>query len=75
MHAKNRQAMTLKPFWRVSISCNDEPESLMILPPIDESLSDKVIIFQAKKKPMPMPTQTDEIRTEELFWYALRYPR
>jgi hypothetical protein len=71
-HAKNRQAMTLKPFWRVSISCNDEPESLMILPPIDESLSDKVIIFQAKKKPMPMPTQTDEIRTEELFWYALR---
>jgi hypothetical protein len=71
-HAKNRQAMTLKPFWRVSISCNGEPESLMILPPIDESLSDKVIIFQAKKKPMPMPTQTDEIRTDELFWYALR---
>ncbi len=61
-HAKNRQGMTLKPFWRVSISCNDEPESLMILPPIDESLSDKVIIFQAKKKPMPMPTQTDEER-------------
>jgi hypothetical protein len=35
----------------------------MILPPIDESLSDKVIILQAKNKPMPMPTKTNEERS------------
>ena len=37
-HGKHRQALTLNPFWRLTISVNDEPENLMILPPIDESL-------------------------------------
>jgi hypothetical protein len=43
-HPKNRNAVTLTPFWRLSISVNDEPEKLMILPPIDESLSGVAII-------------------------------
>jgi hypothetical protein len=61
-HAKNKQAMTLKPFWRMSISCNEEPENLMILPPIDDSLADKMIILRAYRSPMPMPTETPEER-------------
>ncbi|MFZ3374804.1 MAG: BT4734/BF3469 family protein, partial [Chthoniobacterales bacterium] len=48
-HVKNRQALTLSPFWRVSISVNDEPENLMILPPISDSeydsLGDKIILL------------------------------
>ncbi len=55
-HAKNRQALSLKPFWRMSISLNDEPENLLILPPIDDSLEDKIILLKANKNPMPMPT-------------------
>ena len=61
-HAKNRNAITLRPFWRVSISLNDEPENLMILPPIDESLADKLMLLKAAKKPLPMPTGTNEER-------------
>jgi hypothetical protein len=61
-HAKGKQAMTLKPFWRLSISCNDEPENLMILPPMDPSLSDKMIILKAFREPMPMPTESPEER-------------
>lgn len=61
-HAKNRNALTLKPFWRISISVNDETENLMILPPIDESLQDKFIIFKAEKHDMPMPTGTHQER-------------
>ena len=57
-HAKSRQAITLRPFWRVSISLNDEPENLLILPPLDESLADKIMLLKAQKRPMPMPTQT-----------------
>lgn len=57
-HGKNRQALSLKPFWRVSITLNDEPENLLILPPIDESLEDKIILLKAKKAPMPMDTST-----------------
>lgn len=59
-HPKGRQALTLYPFWRVSITLNDEAESLMVLPPLDESLQDKMLLFRAYKKEMPMPTQTLE---------------
>jgi hypothetical protein len=58
-HAKHRPAIALNPFWRLSISVNDEPENLIILPPIDESLEDKLIILKAAKHPMPRPTATD----------------
>jgi hypothetical protein len=68
-HAKNRQAMTLRPFWRLSISLNDEPENLLILPPLDESLVDKMMLLKAQKRPLPMPTDTLEQR--EAFWKAL----
>jgi hypothetical protein len=61
-HAKGRQALTLKPFWRMSISCNEEPENLEILPPIDDSLIDKMIILKAYRRPMPMLTETPEER-------------
>jgi hypothetical protein len=69
-HPKHRQAITLTPFWRLSISVNDEPENLMILPPIDESLQDKLIILKAAKHPMPMPSVSD--REREVFMAALR---
>jgi len=68
-HAKNRQAINLKPFWRLSITLNEEPENLLILPPLDESLQDKIILLKAQKKPMPMPTITREGRSQ--FWKTL----
>jgi hypothetical protein len=72
-HVKNRQALTLAPFWRVSISVNNEPENLMILPPISDSehdsLGDKIILLRAKLADMPMPTETLEER--EVFWQTL----
>jgi len=61
-HAKHKQALTLFPLWRISISCNDEPEQLMILPPMDPSLEDKLILLKATKAPMPMPSTTGEER-------------
>jgi hypothetical protein len=69
-HAKFRAAITLTPFWRLSISVNSEPENLMILPPIDEHLQDKFIILKCEKHPMPMPTVTNEQR--EAFMNTLK---
>lgn len=60
MHGKHRDALTLDPLWRMTVSLNEEPESLQVLPPLDESLEDKFIILRASKKPMPMPTGTTE---------------
>lgn len=68
--AMYRDAMELKPFWRVSISLNDEPENLLILPPMDESLVDKMIILRAFKKPMPMNTSKNEDRIK--FWQIIK---
>ncbi len=65
-HPKGRQAITLSPFWRVSITVNNEPENLMVLPPLDESLLDKLMLFRAYRRPMPMPTDTNEERAEFL---------
>lgn len=46
-HAKGRQALGLTPFWRVSVTLNDEAENLMVLPPLDDSLRDKILLLKA----------------------------
>ena len=68
-HQKNREALTLTPFWRLSISVNEEPENLMVLPPIDDSIRDKLILLKVQKKEMPLPTETPEER--KVFWNTL----
>lgn len=68
-HAKGREALSLKPFWRVSISLNDEPENLMILPPLDDSLVDKLMLLRVTRASLPMPTYTLEERKR--FWDTL----
>ena len=66
---KGREAINLTPFWRLSITVNDEPENLLVLPPIDESIEDKLILLKASSRPMPMPTETLEER--RTFWETL----
>lgn len=46
IHAKGRQAITLPTFRRLTLSVNDEPENLAILPPLDASLADKITMFR-----------------------------
>lgn len=69
LHAKHRDALTLRPFWRLSVSLNDEPENLQVLPPVDDSLADKMILLKAVRHPMPMPTATAAERAA--FWECL----
>ena len=73
-HQKNREAFTMRPFWRLSISLNDEPEHMMVLPPMDESIEDKIMLFKVSKKPMPMPTRTLEERQAFLDRIAKELP-
>ena len=48
VHDKGKIAVTLPTFKRLSLSVNDEPENLMILPPFDASLSDKIMLIRCK---------------------------
>ncbi len=68
-HPKFRDAFMLYPFWRLSIAINDEPENLMVLPPIDDSIEDKIIILKTDHVDMPMPTARPDDRKR--FWHAL----
>jgi len=68
-HGKNKQALTLTPWWRLTISVNEEPEHLMVLPPMDDSVKDKIILLKAFRQPMPMPTETSEEKAA--FWAQL----
>ncbi len=69
-HAKNRQGVSLLPFWRITISVNDEPENLLVLPPIDESLADKIMLLRAGRAVLSMPTGT--LNEQEAFRARLK---
>ena len=68
-HRKNCTPITLRPFWRLTLTLNDEPEALLVLPPLDEHVADKILLLRASRFPLPMPTTTKDERGE--FWRCL----
>lgn len=69
LHAKHKDALVLKPFWRMTVSINDEEENVQVLPPVDDSIQDKIMLFKASRPSAPMPTATAAQR--EAFWSRL----
>ena len=53
----------------MSLSLNDDPERLQVLPPLDRDVRDKIIILKARKCAMPMPTGNPA--DDERFWNQL----
>jgi hypothetical protein len=45
-HGKGSKALYLPPCWRATVSVNDDPEHIRVLPPIDSSVKDKLIILK-----------------------------
>lgn len=49
-HGKGREAVALDPFWRVTMSLNDEVSALEVLPPLgQESLGDKIMLLKTRR--------------------------
>lgn len=63
LHAKGRNAVNFRPWWRVSITLNDDPEAMMILPPLDEHIADKIILLKASRFEFPMPVSSNDEKT------------
>ena len=59
-HCKGRPAINLGAWWRLTITLNDEPEALRVLPPMDESIADKFILLRAAPFEFPMPMGSGE---------------
>jgi hypothetical protein len=68
-HAKHREALILHPLWRMSLSLNDDPERLQVLPPLDTDVRDKIIVVKVLKSRMPM--RTGNPADDERFWNQL----
>jgi hypothetical protein len=68
-HPKGRTALTLTPRWRLSISLNDEPERMMVLPPMDPDIADKIIMLRTARVQLPFSIETTQ--QKEKFWGRL----
>jgi len=64
LHAKGRNAINLPGWWRVTITLNDCPEAMMVLPPLDQHIADKIILLRAANFTWPLPMNTTLERTD-----------
>ena len=74
LHAKGKTAINLPGWWRVSISLNDDPEAMMILPPLDDHIADKIILLRASRFTFPLPNTTTEERISSRDQYVAEIP-
>jgi len=52
-HQKHKDLRSVEAFRRISLSCNDEAKYLNILPDMDDSLVDKLLVLQCAKGGIP----------------------
>jgi hypothetical protein len=68
-HGKGRDAVNLRPHWRLTISVNDREEALLVLPPITDDIADKLILLRCSPPKEGFPTGTVKLR--EAYWKQL----
>ena len=68
-HGKRRDIVNLCPRWWLTMSLNDEPERMMILPKLSSDIADKIILLRVIRHPMPAPTETADEKAA--FWKQL----
>lgn len=58
LHANGKAEFTVPSRFAVSISINDDPDSLRILPKLTPDFLDKVMLLKVRHWPLPMPAET-----------------
>jgi len=64
LRKRNSSSISVRPVWAVVVCCNDTPESLQIIPPLDNDLSDKVALLHVVGVKLPVDTSTPEGKLE-----------
>src|SRR5262249_18635282 len=59
-HPKNRPAIMVKPFFRLTISINDSRESLAVLPVLDPTVRGKLLVLKVADEMGPIPSQISD---------------
>jgi hypothetical protein len=64
LRKRHSSSVSVRPVWAVMVACNDTPEALQIIPPLDADMSDKIILLHFSPVTLPMDTSTPEGRRE-----------
>jgi hypothetical protein len=64
LRKRNVSAISVRPVWCVMVCCNDTPEALQIIPPLDADLADKVAMLHVTQVTVPVDTSTPEGQTK-----------
>jgi hypothetical protein len=63
IHEKGKEALNqIDPFWRLTVSLNDDGPGLSVLPRPDGSMADKMLLFRASR-PDDMPHTDEDMKT------------
>jgi hypothetical protein len=66
MHENGKEALNqIDPFWRLTVSLNDDGLGLSVLPRPDGSMADKMLLFRASR-PEDMPHTDEDMKTRYL---------
>ena len=60
INTRGKTSVDMRPVWRVLVCCNETPENLSVIPPLEEGISDKVILLKVQPISTPMPAKTVE---------------
>lgn len=60
LRKRNHSSISVRPAWCVMVCCNDTPESLQIIPPLDADLADKIALLHVIGVKTPIDTSTPE---------------
>lgn len=57
INTRQKSSFSCRPVWRVMICCNETPENLSVIPPLEEGIEDKIALLRVNKITPPMPAE------------------
>jgi hypothetical protein len=60
INTRRKSSIELRPVWRVMVCCNETPENLSVIPPLEDGIEDKIILLKISHIATPMPACTTE---------------
>lgn len=70
INTRGKSSISVRPVWRVMVCCNEMPENLAVIPPLEDDIQDKIILLRVCRIDTPMPARSGE--EKQLFRRALR---
>jgi hypothetical protein len=58
INKRGKSSLSLRPVWRVMVCCNETPENLSVIPPLEDGIEDKIILLKVSRINTPMSAGT-----------------